>query len=99
MFNLFKKWRNKLYIWTYCKACALYFSEVANNALTEPQNDTEREIEEMLIDAMMRAGKELELSPASIALLSPYLRQHTAKELAKKFNNKDFVRKHMREGL
>lgn len=94
---MFKKFFTKLVIKLKCKVYSAYLEEVATNALTVPKNRVEQEIEDILFDSMITAGKTLKLEPAAIAAISPMLRQMVAHDLAIQFQDKNFIKKFLKE--
>ena len=77
-------WRLKLTL------ASRYLEQVSHDALVEPSNIVEEEVEEMLTNSMKEAVDELEIDPITILAAGPMLRQRVAGSLAKILKDKTY---------
>ena len=98
MKNPFKNLIHHAWVSLQFRIYADYFDRVAHDANTSPTNKIEEELEGYLLNGLITATKQLEIDPAAVAVISPYLRQNVAKELAAKFKDKKFKQHFLDKG-
>lgn len=98
MKNPFRKFRDYIAVSLLCRYWSYYLEEVANNAYTTPRNKYDQEIEDVMLNSILMVSDSLEdIDPAAIAVLSPVIRQKTARELVIKFRDKKFIKQFLRD--